>query len=303
MHEFFYGLNTAIFRLIRPIPSRLLRKSLMGIYNWLLCKLSRVYVAQTYFGARMLCNPNDYIQKKILNFGVWEPDISHVIENTLSDGDVFVDIGANVGYDTLLASWRVGSTGRVIAIEACGRTFKLMKNNIELNKSGTINIGNIRAVRVAVSDHVGKVNLFEVDALNIGAATTLSSRGGKVIESVDARPLHEILSAEELARLRLIKLDVEGAEPAILLKLISLPEVYPHTIEIIVEASPTDDPVAWGEVFDNMTAAGFSAWEIANYYDSDWYLRWLKPTPLKRVDTLPTRQQDLLFTRRSRPFC
>src|SRR5678815_1717828 len=99
--------HAAIVGLIRrvPLPLGLL---MFRAYNKVLQTLSPSYRARTYFGARMACDPHDLIQGMILYFGVWEPDVSRVIERTLSPGDVFVDVGANIGYDTLLASSRVG---------------------------------------------------------------------------------------------------------------------------------------------------------------------------------------------------
>jgi hypothetical protein len=44
------------------------------------------------------------------------------------------------------------------------------------------------------------------------------------------------------------------------------------------------------DVFDRLRAAGFTAWEIANDYELDWYLPWRRPPPLRRIDTMPTRQ-------------
>src|SRR5262249_40868032 len=80
-------------------------------YDKMLRMLRSEYLATTYFGARIYCNLKDFMQFYIFHFGVWEPDISSLLERNLSPGDVFVDIGANIGYDTLLGSWRVGSTG------------------------------------------------------------------------------------------------------------------------------------------------------------------------------------------------
>jgi hypothetical protein len=61
------------------------------------------YRVKTYFGATMVCDPKDFVQHTVLHFGVWEPNTSAVIERLLTPGDVCVDVGANVGYDTLLA--------------------------------------------------------------------------------------------------------------------------------------------------------------------------------------------------------
>jgi len=263
-------------------------------YNKALRMMRPEHLATTYFGARIYCSPRDLIQRMILHFGVWEPDVSRVIEQNLAPGDVFVDIGANIGYDTLLASSRVGATGRVVAIEASPRTFALLQRNLAVNASSS----NVRPVHAAVSDRTGTLDLYEVNPGNIGAATTLASRGGTLMASVEALPLEHILTPDELLRLRLIKMDVEGAEPTILRHLLERLPIYPATMDIVVEATPDDDPEAWRDVFDRLRGAGFTAWAIDNDYELEWYLRWRRPATLQRVDAMPTRQQDLLFTRR-----
>jgi FkbM family methyltransferase len=288
-------LHKTIVAIIRRLPLPAARFAFRA-YNKVLRTLKPEHLATTYFGARIYCNPLDLIQRMILHFGVWEPDVSRVIEQNLAPGDVFVDVGANIGYDTLLASSRVGSAGRVVAIEASPRTFALLQRNLAANDSSS----NVRAVNAAVSDRPGTLELYEVNAGNIGAATTLASRGGTLMASVEALPLEQILTPQERSRLRLIKMDVEGAEPPILRQLLEHLSTYPATMDIVVEATPDDDPEAWRDVFDRMRAAGFTAWAIDNDYELEWYLRWRRPSALHRIDTMPVRQQDLLFTRRPR---
>jgi len=291
----FQPLHQIIIGLVRRLPLPAARFAFRA-YNKALRTLKPEHLATTYFGARIHCNPLDLIQRMILHFGVWEPDVSRVIEQNLAPGDVFVDVGANIGYDTLLASSRVGPAGRVIAIEASPRTFALLQRNLAANPTSS----NVRAVNAAVSDRPGTLELYEVNAANIGAATTLASRGGTLVASVEALPLEQILTPEERSRLRLIKMDVEGAEPPILRHLLDQLPTYPATMDIVVEATPDDDPEAWRDVFDRMRAAGFTAWAIDNDYELEWYLRWRGPSALQRVDIMPARQQDLLFTRRPR---
>jgi FkbM family methyltransferase len=286
-------LHRAIVGTIRRLPLRPARFAFRG-YDKVLRLLGPEHVATTFFGARMHCNPTDLIQRMILHFGVWEPDVSRVIEQNLKSGDVFVDIGANIGYDTLLASDRVGRAGQVVAIEASPRTFALLQRNLALNAASV----NVRAVNVAVAEVPGRLDLYEIHEGNIGAATTLASRGGTRTASVEAMPLDQILTADEMQRLRLIKMDIEGAEPPILRHILDHLALYPPTMDIVVEASPQDDTAAWHDVFDRLRAAGFSAWAIDNEYELDWYLRWRHPRALHRLDAMPAVQQDLLFTRR-----
>ena len=277
---------------IRHLPLPAARLAFRA-YNKLMRMLGPDHIAMTYFGAHMHCNPHNLIQRMILYFGVWEPNVSRIIEHNLTSGDVFVDIGANIGYDTLLASTCVGVAGQVVSIEASPRAYELLQRNLALNAGAT----NVRAVHAAVSDRPGRLDIYEPEAGNIDKATTLASRGGTVIASVDSLPLEQILTADEMQRLRLIKMDVEGAEPPILLHLLDQLSICPPTMDIVVEASPGDDPAAWRDVFERLRAAGFTAWAIENDYELDWYLRWRRPTSLQRVDVMPALQQDLLFTR------
>ena len=286
-------LHRTIVGTIRRLPLRAACFVFRG-YNKVLRLLGPEYVATTFFGAKLRCSTDDLIQRMILHFGVWEPDVSRVIEQNLKSGDVFVDIGANIGYDTLLASARVGRAGQVVAIEASPRTFALLQKNLALNPASI----NVRAINAAVSDKPGTLELYEISSANIGAATTLASRGGTLIASVEARPLDQILTADEIQRLRLIKMDVEGAEPPILRYILGQLHLYPQTMDIVVEASPQDDLAAWRNVFDDLRAAGFSAWAIDNSYELEWYLRWRHPGALQRIEAMPAHQQDLLFTRR-----
>lgn len=286
-------LHRAIVGTIRRLPLRAARFAFRG-YDKVLRMLGPDHVATTFFGARMHCDPTDLIQRMILHFGVWEPDVSRVIEQNLKSGDVFVDIGANIGYDTLLASHRIGRAGQVVAIEASPRSFALLQRNLALNAASV----NVRAVNIAVAEKPGRLDLYEIHDGNIGAATTLASRGGTRMASVEAAPLDEILTADEMQRLRLIKMDIEGSEPPILRHILDRLAIYPPTMDIVVEASPQDDAAAWQDVFDRLGTAGFSAWAIDNEYELDWYLRWRHPMALRRLTAMPARQQDILFTRR-----
>jgi FkbM family methyltransferase len=287
--------HKTITRAVARLPIPAARRGL-NVYHKALRIWGPELIASTYFGGRLGCDLTDVIQRMIVDFGVWEPDVSRTIEHNLHAGDVFVDIGANIGYDSLLAASRVGASGRVVAIEASPRTFGLLQDNLARNTFAT----NVRAVNVAVSDRPGKLRLYEFGAENIGAATTLASRGGSFCASVDALPLRDILMPEELRRLRLIKIDVEGAEPPIVRSILSELTDYPTTMDIVVEASPDDDIDMWRDLFNQLQASGFSAWAIENNYTLEWYLRW-RPTPLRRLDSMPTTQQDLLLTRRERP--
>ena len=76
------------------------------------------FACRTRFGGVMTGNTEDLIQRHLYFFGNWEPNISAWIASRLQRGDCFVDIGANIGHYSLLASNLVGDEGCVVAIEA-----------------------------------------------------------------------------------------------------------------------------------------------------------------------------------------
>lgn len=78
-------------------------------------------LARTRFGATFAVDTQDLIQRYLYLFGVWEPHMTRWLQRRLKPGDVFVDVGANIGYYSILASRLVGARGKVVAIEAsCG---------------------------------------------------------------------------------------------------------------------------------------------------------------------------------------
>jgi FkbM family methyltransferase len=282
---------------------RALRKSRLpaaiggGLLDWYCLAMGRWAPVQdgvTYFGATMRCDPADIIQRMILLFEVWEPGVSKVIEQSLQPGEVFVDIGANVGYDSLLAANRVGPSGTVVAFEASSRTYEVLQRNLNRNPSLS---QTIRTANVAVSDRPGTLELYEFGRHNIGATTTLASRNGTRCATVTAAPLGDVLTDDEKARVRLIKMDVEGAEPAILSDILDHLDDYPENMDLIVEANPQDDPARFRTVFERLEKAGFTAWAIDNRYRNGWYLRWQpsRPAPLHGA---PRTKHDILLTRR-----
>ncbi|MDB5406165.1 MAG: FkbM family methyltransferase [Rhodospirillales bacterium] len=281
-----------IFALIRrsPFQPALLARA----YKRLLIAWGASYPGTAYFGARFKCDPNDLIQSRILNFGFWEPNVSSTIETILKDGDVFVDVGANIGYDSLLASAAVGSGGSVISIEASPRTFRLLSDHIRENAAT-----NVRAVNLAVADEAGTLTLYCGAADNSGTATTMKSRGFAEEAVVECAPLDHVLTAEERARLRLIKMDIEGGELPVLRRFLDTIDLYPKTVQLIVEASAQDEPQGWSDVFMRMQAAGFRAYLIPNGYDYDFYMNWREASPLEPLAELPPEQCDILFTRQS----
>jgi FkbM family methyltransferase len=263
-------------------------------YNYFAKRLNRQFTGKTYFGADILCDPRDFIQRMIFSFGFWEPHISSYVESALRPGDVFVDIGANVGYYSLLASKRVGSEGTVIAIEAAPATFILLQNNLKLNRCE-----NVLAMNIAASDRHGQMDLFAGESL--AATTTIASRGLKFCATIACAPLSDIIPASLAERVRLIKIDIEGGEIPVMNNLLSNLDRFDPEVQVVAEVSGSESRTEWGEIIQRMRKKGFSTYRITNEYDDAFYLNWRTPSAPVPLCELSLTQFDILFRREGRP--
>jgi FkbM family methyltransferase len=146
----------------------------------------------------------------------FEPPASELIRLLENGGSVFIDIGANVGFFSLLSSYTFDN---VISFEPTPRTNKSLKDNIKLNK-----IKNIQVYDCALSDTKGEMTLYE-NPYNAGGNSLTKVAGETIAKSgrddwgkheVDVKTLDEILDKNNQEAISLIKIDVEGHEAEVL---------------------------------------------------------------------------------------
>jgi FkbM family methyltransferase len=123
---------------------------------------------------------------------------------------VFVDVGSSVGAFTLPAAKRVGSTGRVIAIEPSPRVFPYLQRNVERN-----GLRIVRLKRCAVTDrNQGMVPFYEAPVEHFGMGS-LAPQFQAAPTEVTAQTLDSLLLEEAVARADVLKVDVEGFEASV----------------------------------------------------------------------------------------
>jgi FkbM family methyltransferase len=187
-------------------------------------------------GIHFRCRLPDGIQTFVYLFGTWEPDLTAFLRRRLRPGDTFIDIGANIGYMSALASRLVGPRGAVVAIEPAPIATAALQEVVAMN-----DLTNTRLVAAAVSDHEGELPLFVGPSyLVMGNTTTVdrAAQGRPLLreqERVRAAPLGSLVTHEELATARLIKIDVEGAEDRVLAGMLTCVDALPADAEIFVE--------------------------------------------------------------------
>jgi hypothetical protein len=114
------------------------------------------FVATTRFGTILAGNTLDHVQRHVFYFGEWEPNVSRYVADRLRPGDVFIDVGANIGYYALLASTIVGPSGKVVAIEASPKIHGLLVDNLRRNHAD-----NVEAMNVPVTERSLDPGLLE----------------------------------------------------------------------------------------------------------------------------------------------
>jgi FkbM family methyltransferase len=126
----------------------------------------------------------------------------------LGQGDVFVDVGANIGYFSFLASKKVGRSGKVFSFEPSIREFKRLKHGKSLNHAENLDLYNI-----ALSDTEGFVEL-SVSEYHTGTNQLVAnSSKTSLVETIPCARLENIIPHKPIG---LLKVDVEGAEMKIL---------------------------------------------------------------------------------------
>lgn len=157
--------------------------------------------------------PVSHPSNMLLMWGIHEPHNTKVLESVLQPGDFFLDVGAHIGYFSAIASRLVGPSGRVLAIEPLPFILAylidvILKNHLE----------NVTILSCALADNHTLTSL----SMPVGATSCTSLRDGlEKTVSVRKAPvltarLDRIVPLEFWKKLKLVKIDVEGAEHLVL---------------------------------------------------------------------------------------
>lgn len=253
------------------------------------------FVAPTIFGAAIAGRTDDIIQRHLFYFGVWEPNLTAFLSARLRPGDIFVDVGANIGYFTLLASRLVGRDGKVIAVEASPNIFARLSDNLRRNHAT-----NVAATNIAVSDRVGTTQLFLGSDSNIGQTGTVATPGSRYECDIATTPLDTLLDGIDAARVRFVKVDVEGAEWSVLQGMQGLLRSGARELEVFVELTPKslracDKTV--DDVLKMFADCGFLPYAIENDYSAEGYMSPGAVTRPTRLRGAISAQTDVIFSR------
>jgi FkbM family methyltransferase len=154
----------------------------------------------------------DSVLSRCIYDGFEEAEIEY-LTNTLTKGDIFVDIGANIGLFSLIASKIVGIEGKVLCFEPAPLTYSRLDENLKLNK-----LQNVDSRNIGLSDKKGEL-MFYVSNNGYDAWNSFAPSQDNKLESSIKVPVStldsELLDINK-SKIKLVKIDVEGWEKFVL---------------------------------------------------------------------------------------
>jgi len=145
-------------------------------------------------------------------FGTYEPEVQTEIRRHLTPGGIAIDVGANVGWHTLLMAARAGSTGRVYAFEPNDSTRRRLVSAVEAN-----DLAHVTVDGRAVADLVGASGFQAPLAGHVWDGTgRLIAAPAREAAAIECTTLDAFVAERHIERLALVKIDVEGWELSVL---------------------------------------------------------------------------------------
>jgi FkbM family methyltransferase len=209
---------------VRPAPLASLFKRMLG---------PRSMIVVTPNG-RFRVDPISILGRDLTEHGSYEPAMQKTLEKFLAPGATFLDVGANVGYFTIIGAQLCGPSGRVLAIEPQERLLPMIKENIRINGVAWATVLN-----VAVTDVPGTVTLhLTADMAPGGSGLFRQTKYHLPTQQAIARTLTQILNEEGIDHVDLMKVDIEGSEYEALL---GSPDIFRERIiqALALELHPT----------------------------------------------------------------
>jgi FkbM family methyltransferase len=179
-----------------------------AIYNSPRALLRRGRPIRVHTDLRLEVLPGDAgIGRELRAFGVHEPILTHALRHEIAAGETVVDIGANIGYYTLLLRKAVGDSGRVVAIEPSPDNYRQLLSNLALNE-----FTNIDTLHAALSNSEGVSTLHISSKSNWCTLLPRTDSEYRGTEPVQTLTLEGVAQSFGLTSMDAVRMDIEGYE-------------------------------------------------------------------------------------------
>lgn len=247
---------------LRPLGrlERLLRDPLRAFPFYILATLGHIRPLKVTFETLWGDSMTGYLPETntFYYYGFCEANLTSFLLRFLKEKDIFIDVGANIGFYTVLASRLIGPEGKVRSFEPTPLTFEILKENTRMLENAVCN-------NIGVSDENGKISFKDFgpgySAFNTASAEgTILRHSSKNIE-VPSITLDRYINEQDLLP-TFIKLDAEGLEYKILQ---GMKEILSRSDRALVTIEMANDGL-WADNYksssDVLLKAGFKAYEM-----------------------------------------
>jgi len=200
---------------------------------------------------------SDLVPRLLYFLGYYEYGLTNLIRQTLKPGDTFLDVGSHIGYYTVMSGLLVGPGGSVHSFEPIPEIYSRLQDNVALNE-----LGNVYTNRAAVYDRDGELEIFVPHPGNTGTGSFVMQPNSSDRSILcPAIAIDSYVRAQAIKRVRLIKIDIEGAELAALHGMEELlsssgpPDVICEVVPVLLERAGS----AYQEIRGFMGNLGFRA--------------------------------------------
>jgi FkbM family methyltransferase len=207
-----YSILRASASLLRVVEYRGLRR-VCRLISPFFSRNNSAVIEQNGLRLRIYLNDAYWVRYALCGFS-YEAEFAPVLDELLDPRAIFLDCGANIGYWSVYAATRIGSSNRVVAVEPSGRTFARLLENSELNGR------SFTAVRKAVYSRSGEKVRLQVDPARHESNSIVPHRlalaQGYRSELVDSVTIDDLFESVPIGNAEVsnvvVKLDVEGSE-------------------------------------------------------------------------------------------
>jgi FkbM family methyltransferase len=237
-------------------------------------------------GVPLLVNIHDYgIGTQLFLYDKYALARVEEIKKIVKEGDIVVDIGANIGYFTVLLAQIVGSRGKVYAFEPDPRNVALLERTIARN-----GWKNVFVEQKAVSNKKGELVLYQTQSW---AGNAMSECDAVSTTKVSVVNIDSILHEHNV---KFVKMDIDGSEPLVIIGMKNMISRSPD-LHILAEYQPNNLKRYIDDPMDFITIAKNNGMELEAILDSDkGRFPTLDIDPLLKLDG--NKNLDLLFRRK-----
>jgi FkbM family methyltransferase len=248
---------------IRRLPAGRYRamNGLVNLMRRLGCSL-QPFLAETSTPSQsfqFICHLSDALAREVCYTGRYEPLETLLIRKILKPGMVFIDVGANWGYFTLLGAACVGSRGRVLSVEPDPRLFALLRANLDHN-----GYNNVTPLSLAAGAQTGTALLtgFDEGGGNWGLSRIVpGGASANVSFPVATAQLDHILEQHGIDVVDFLKIDIEGSEEEALQGM-ACGLADRRYLRLLLELHPTILGKALADVVEPLVRHGYRGWWI-----------------------------------------